>query len=157
MELWLKRRPSQNGATIGELYILSGGYPAHECYTLEDEVREVEGDPVEKWKVPGQTAIPAGKYRIVIEKSPRLSIKAGHDFYTPRLLDVPGFEGVLIHPGNFPKDTEGCILPGVVAAPDGTAVWSSRTAYEQLFPKIDRALESNELVWIRIDNAGGKE
>ena len=73
MELLLKRRPSQNGATIGALYILVGGDALHECYTLEDEVREVEGEPVEKWKVPGETAIPEGKYRVVIEKSPRFS------------------------------------------------------------------------------------
>ena len=155
MELWLRRRPSQNEATIGELYILDKGAALLECYTLEDEIREVEGEPVEKWKVPGKTAIPAGKYRIVITRSNRFSRRAGHDVLTPQLLDVPGFTGIRIHCGNRAEDTEGCLLVGTTPAADGSAVWASRAAYDKLFPKIEKALHMGELVWIRIDNPGG--
>ena len=146
MEILVSRGPSARGATIGQLSI--GG--VHECYTLEDEVREVPGEPVEKWKVKGETAIPEGRYRVLITRSNRFSEAAGHDVLTPELQNVPGFSGIRIHKGNWAKDTEGCILVGVMPAPDGTAVWSSKTAYERLFPKIDRAIESGEEVWITI-------
>jgi len=142
MEILVRRGPSAQGATIGQLYVNG----EHECYTLEDEVREGP-------KVPGETAIPEGRYRVTITRSNRFSKAAGHDVFTPELQDVPGFSGIRIHKGNWAKDTEGCILVGVLPAPDGTAVWSSKTAYERLFPKIDRALESHEEVWITIRSA----
>ena len=52
----------------------------------------------------------------------------------PLLLDVPGFEGIRIHPGNFPRDTEGCLLPGRERLPD--AVQGSRLAYVDLLAKL---------------------
>ncbi len=102
MILTLLRQPSTPLATIGRLYL--GGEPF--CWTLEDPVREVEGQPVEAWKIPGKTAIPAGRYQVVVTQSPRF----GREL--PLLLAVPGFSGVRIHAGNRAEDTEGCILPG---------------------------------------------
>ena len=154
MELLLKRRPSQNDATIGELYIVSDGSALHECYTLEDTVREVYGKPVAEWKIPNVTAIPSGTYRIIITQSPRFTALEGHPVFTPELLNVPGFTGVRIHPGNYPKDTDGCILPGVVPSEDGKAVWSSRTAYENLFTKIRNTRGAGDEVYLTIQNAG---
>jgi hypothetical protein len=75
-------------------------------YTLEDKVREVEGQPPECWKVYGETAIPRGTYRVEITFSPHF----GREL--PLLYGVPGFLGVRIHAGNSDKDTEGCILVG---------------------------------------------
>lgn len=94
MELHLKRRYLGPDYTIGSL-LVDGRYF---CDTLEDTVRPA--------KVPGRTAIPAGRYKVVVNRSPRF----GRDL--PRLLDVPGFEGILIHRGNTAADTSGCILVG---------------------------------------------
>lgn len=98
MELQLHRLHLKETYTIGRLLV--GG--SYFCDTLEDRVRDLSKVP----KVPGQTAIPAGRYEIVVNRSPRF----GRDL--PRLLDVPGFTGILIHRGNAPGDTSGCILVG---------------------------------------------
>ena len=73
-------------------------------YTVEDQVRAA-GE-----KVAGRTAIPKGRYLVTVENSPRFSAKLGHPVELPRLHEVPGFEGVLIHGGNTADDSEGCIL-----------------------------------------------
>lgn len=73
-------------------------------FSLEDAVREIAGQPVESWKVPGKTAIPLGTYRVIVTPSARFK----RDL--PLLLDVPGFGGVRLHGGNDHTDTEGCPL-----------------------------------------------
>ena len=67
MKLTLMRQPSEAGATVGKLFI-DGAFV---CWTLEDEIREVEGRPVSEWKIKGATAIPAGQYRVTLEPSAR--------------------------------------------------------------------------------------
>ena len=96
MKLTLKRIALQPTYTIGRLYI-DGTYF---CDTCEDTVR-LDGK-----KIPGETAIPFGIYRVVITQSARFKKKL------PELLDVPYFSGVRIHSGNTAKDSEGCILVG---------------------------------------------
>ena len=102
MLLRLVREPSRDESTHGVLFV-DGRF---ECFTLEDVVREVEGQPVTAWKVPRRTAIPAGRYRIDLTMSQRFGR------ILTILVDVPGFAGVRIHPGNTAVDTAGCILPG---------------------------------------------
>jgi len=138
MKLLLERRPSAFGATIGELFIDM----VFEAYTCEDEVREVEGKPVEEWKIKGETAIPRGTYSVVITPSARFK----RDL--PLLQNVPGFEGIRIHPGNTSADTEGCILPGK-GRTDRT-VTESRAAFNTLFAKIQQALQDGDTVSIEI-------
>ena len=86
--------------TIGKLYI-DGKYF---CDTLEDTVRDLKHDG--SGKVYGETAIPAGVYAVIVNRSPKFRRML------PRLLNVPFFDGILIHAGNSAKDSYGCILVG---------------------------------------------
>jgi hypothetical protein len=127
----LLRQPSHNGWTLGRL--MRGA--EFECFICEDEVREGP-------KVYGKTAIPAGAYDIVITMSPRFKRRL------PRLVGVPGFEGILIHPGNTAKDTEGCLLPGTAYNDQG--VLNSRVAFDALFKKIDAEIKAGRRTGIGI-------
>ncbi|MBL8518178.1 MAG: hypothetical protein JNM76_14550 [Betaproteobacteria bacterium] len=138
MKLLLKREMFGQTSTIGRLSIDG----QHECFILEDRVRETPGVPVKDWKVPGQTAIPEGTYTVVITWSPWFKRNL------PLLLNVPGFEGVRIHPGNTEHDTEGCLLPGRSIA--GASVRESVAAFAPLFAKIEAAQVAGEKVEIEI-------
>lgn len=104
IDLWRKYR--KDGYSIGKLSI-NGRYI---CDTLEDTDRGLTQDmtksQIASVKIKGKTAIPIGTYKVNITYSPRFRKKL------PILLDVPGFEGIRIHAGNTPEDTEGCILCG---------------------------------------------
>ena len=132
MNLILKRVHFGEDFTVGQLSV-DGRFI---CYTLEDKVREVIGDPVSTWKVMGKTAIPVGVYPVIITMSMRFKIRL------PLLMDVPGFSGVRIHTGNSSVDTEGCILVG--SAWDGKSNWigGSKVAFSQLFPLLDQNKEA---------------
>ena len=133
MKLKLTRAQFEPTCTIGRLFVDD----VPQCYTLEDYVR-----PTGAAKVFGQTAIPAGTYGVIVTHSPHF----GRDL--PLLVNVPGFEGVRIHPGNTAADTEGCILVGLDRA--AMAIGRSRMAFEALFPKIVQALARGELVSIEV-------
>jgi len=138
MKLVLERKIFTDKSTIGELYI-DGVFS---CFILEDVTRP-KGE-----KVFGKTSIPYGSYGIVVTESNRFSKLAGHDVYLPLLLNVEGFEGVRIHPGNKPEDTEGCLLPGTTKGID--LVSNSRTAFIQLNEKINNAIKQGLIVTIEI-------
>jgi len=119
MDLLLKRIYKGPKYTIGHLYI-NGQYF---CDTLEDVDRGLHSDmplsEINRIKVAGRTAIPTGTYFITLGiQSPKFSDKKyekQYGFckgYLPRLLNVRGFEGILIHIGNTDTDTYGCILVG---------------------------------------------
>ena len=112
----------------------------HECFTCEDEDRRIEDNP--DAKIHGSTAIPRGNYQVVITPSARFK----RDL--PLLQNVPGFEGIRIHPGNTSADTEGCILPGK-GRTDRT-VTESRAAFNALFAKIKTAIDGGDSVSIEI-------
>lgn len=121
MKLILRRIWFTEKSTIGRLYIDD----KFECYTLEDVVRE---DGI---KVPGETAIPYGEYKVIIDFSNRFQR------LMPHVLDVPLFEGIRIHAGNTDKDTEGCPLVGEIRGED--FVGQSRIAFNRLFIKMQSA------------------
>ena len=112
----LKRIARRETYTIGRLYIDGVWF----CDTLEDTDRGLRQDmplPVLRAKKrKGVTAIPTGRYRVTLGvKSPKYSTRKQYEFcqgYVPRLINVPCYDGILIHIGNYPKDTEGCILVG---------------------------------------------
>jgi len=126
MNILIERHTFGDDYTIGDLFV--DGY--FFCNTLEDTVREVEGQPVEKWKIYGKTAIPRGKYDVVIDYSNRFKTEL------PRLLNVKGFTGIRIHPGNTHHDTEGCILVGKQAS---STVINSRATFNRLLGIMDMA------------------
>jgi len=132
VKLTLRRTTFTQHSTIGELSI-DGVF---ECFTLEDVVRD---DGV---KVFGETAIPAGKYRVELTKSPRFHR------VLPLLIDVKNFVGIRIHPGNSPKDTDGCILVGRKKSNDWIGL--SGLAFEQLFTKLENAVKRGEGITLEI-------
>lgn len=129
--LSLHRRIFTDKSTIGDLYFDGAFF----CSTLED--------PVRRTKITGETAIPPGRYRVTIEPSPRFKR------LMPRLKDVPGYSGVLIHWGNFPTDTDGCILVGEHAPETASDfISSSRKTFDELYKKLE--VRKEQEMWITI-------
>lgn len=123
--------------TIGYLYA-DGQYI---CDTLEDRVRVLncEADKIKK-----QTAIPAGNYKVVLSWS-------GHfQCMMPELLDVPYFKYIRIHWGNYPEDTDGCILVGFNKVKG--KVIKSKEAYKKLMQLLEPAFKNGEEVYIYISD-----
>lgn len=105
MNLVLERKYLKSDYAIGNLYINGKFF----CNTLEDCVRDINKNGTfdcGELKIKGHTAIPYGKYEIIVNYSPKFKREL------PRLLNVPHFEGILIHRGNTHKDSSGCILVG---------------------------------------------
>lgn len=153
MKLLLKRIAKQKTYTIGKLYI-DGVY---ECDTLEDTDRGLSDDmtieEIKKKKVYGQTAIPSGTYEINMDVvSPKFKNRSWAKPYNgklPRLMNVPGYEGVLIHVGNKPEDTLGCLLVGQNKI-KGQVVNSTATFHE-LMEKLTEVHEIGEKISITIE------
>ena len=109
------------------------------CDTLEPTWRDYEHGA---YKVKGRSAIPEGRYAVVISYSPKFKQ------WVPILLGVPRFSGIRIHAGNTAKDTEGCILVGENKEV-GKVINSRKWLYE-LKQKIVEAKDRGEAVWITI-------
>ena len=141
VEFNLRRNRFGVRSTVSEVTVMGRRL----CYVLEDVVREVTGAPVSSWKVKGETAIPAGRYEIVIDMSTRFGK------LMPHLLGVDGFAGIRIHPGNTDADTEGCLLPGTEVGPANNSVLNSRTAYTTWFDILDVTLARGERCFITVE------
>lgn len=127
MKLRIIREPSIALTTLGSLYVDD----VWQCWTLEDQLREISGKPVADWKVYGETAIKAGRYRVILSRSNRFG------YMTPELLQVEGFTAIRIHPGNRRIDSLGCILVG---RDRGDAMLAnSRLAFGSLMLKLTSA------------------
>ena len=142
MEIRLQRIARERDYTIGRLSI-DGAYC---CDTLEDTCRglrqEMPLEEITALKVPGKSAIPSGRYKVVMSWSPRFKRTL------PLLVDVPGFEGIRIHAGNTAADTEGCILPGENKVKG--QVLNSRHHEFEIIKKINGAMGRGEDVWIEV-------
>jgi len=151
MELILKRIAKRKTYTIGRLYIRQQvmdeylpGYEDHYfCDTLEPTWRDYANGA---YKVKGRSAIPEGRYAVVISWSPKFKQ------WLPILLGGPEFnrkwQGIRIHAGNTAKDTEGCILVGQNR--EVGKVLDSRKWLYELKQKIVEAKDRGEAVWITI-------
>lgn len=145
MKIEVRRTFMDDKKTTGELYV-DGVYL---CHTLEDVVRldDPSTPQNEGLKIWGMTAIPAGIYKVIVNLSARFKK------FMPRLLDVPGFDGILIHGGNTEEDTHGCILVGYkLDNSHHIAPGTSRIAYDALFQKIEQAIKLGEEVTIQLTN-----
>lgn len=152
MEIEVIRNTFTDKSTISDVFIDG----EHECFILEDKDRGlIDAWPIEqinKSKIFGITCIPYGHYKVIVTKSERFSKLRGHDVYLPLLLNVKGFEGVRIHSGNRPEDTEGCLITGTDKGID--VVNNSVTAFIKLNDKINNALKSGQDVWVNIKKSG---
>ena len=149
MKLQVVRFSSQTDSTSGLLFEVNELGKHFLCYTLEDEARVL--------KVKGETRVPAGTYKIELRKEggfhARYTKKYG-GFYIGMLyiIDVPGFEYILIHTGNTDEHTAGCLLVGDsqennTIIKDGF-VGKSGNAYKRIYPRIAKAVERGEEVTI---------
>lgn len=149
MKLLLERFHKGKEYTIGRLYIDGELF----CNTLEDTDRELTQDmpheQIKAAKVYGNTAIPRGTYKVTLNVvSPRFKNRKAYTFCggrLPRLIDVPGFDGILIHIGNTPEDTKGCILVGW--NDEKGKVVRSTEAFKKLY---ERLLEDPDNIEIEI-------
>lgn len=135
MLLEVKRLYKKDTYTIGVLMVDGEKFSD----TLEDKVRDLKSEK----KVYGETAIPAGKYKVV------MSISSKFKRVMPYLENVPQFTGIMIHSGNTIKDTLGCILVGENKK-KGQLV-NSRKYSDELNKRINEAIERKEQVWIEVD------
>lgn len=156
MELLLQRDESCEW-THGRLYI-DGNY---ECDTLEDQKRYK--------KIPGDTRIPAGRYEIKLR-----TFGGHHEAYKKKKVKINGeeidfskfhvgmlwlqgvekFTDILMHIGNFIKDTKGCILVGLGFNEELGMLTDSTIAYIRMYLKVSKALLSGERVFITIKDVG---
>lgn len=151
MELLLTRIAKKKAYTIGRLSILeqvmdeysAGTAEKYFCDTLEPTWRDYEHGA---YKVKGRSAIPEGRYAVVISYSPKFKQ------WLPILLGGPEFnrkwQGIRIHAGNTAKDTEGCILVGKNR--EVGKVLDSRKWLYELKQKIVEAKDRGEAVWLTI-------
>ena len=144
MELELVRIARRDTYTIGRLYVDGVRF----CDTLEDTDRGLDQKmplaPLKARKRKGITAIPMGRYRVTLGvKSPKYSQRPAYAFcegYVPRLINVPAYDGILIHIGNYPQDTEGCILVGRNTKVG--AVLESTETFKRLYALLKKATDN---------------
>lgn len=156
MEITLKRIARRPTYTIGRLYI-DGKYF---CDCVEDKDRDLNHNgrfDNGEVKVYAQTAIPNGRYRVTMAvQSPKFSHRAEYNWwrvngrygYLPRLLDVPHFEGILIHAGSSARSSAGCIIVGrntIIGQ-----VTDSMATCKKLYPILKAAADRGEQIWITV-------
>lgn len=135
-DIFIPGTTDEEGATQGRMYF----GPSFLGYTCEDEDRHLEDHPENK--VYGRTAIPRGRYRLLLTYSNRFGKQL------PLLVDVPGFQGVRIHGGNAPEDSLGCILVGRVRTARGIA--SCAPVVERIIGILQDAEDAGDECWIEV-------
>ena len=153
MEIQLIRKYRKPNYTIGQLFV-NGQYFSD---TLEDTDRglkdSMSSEEIIKIKIFGSTCIPCGTYKVVLDiYSPKFGSKSYYkeicNGKVPRLLNVKGFEGVLIHAGNTDKDSAGCLLVGVNKVKG--QVINSRETFKELYKLLKDKHDKGEKITIKI-------
>ena len=147
-------RPAHGLYSIGHLYDADGNYI---CDTIEDTDRgltqEMTVEDILKVKVKSKTAIPRGRYRVTLDVvSPKFSLKPYYKKFcggkVPRLLDVPGFDGILIHKGVSERSSAGCIIVGYNTVKG--MVTSSQAAFEKVYRILKGYRDKGEKIYIEV-------
>lgn len=152
MELLLERKYCKDKYTVGRLYI-DGIFFSN---TLEDKVRDTNKNGKfdnGEHKIYGETAIPYGEYEITLDVvSPKFS---KYPFYKevcngklPRLLNVPNFDGVLIHCGSTADNSAGCILVGNNTIKGGLT--DSKKVFKNLYSILNKANKNRDKIIVKI-------
>ena len=153
MKILIKRTAKKQNYTIGQLFINGNKF----CDTLEDPDRgltsTISSLEISNKKVYGDTAIPTGTYTVDMNTvSPRFGSQTYYKEVcggkVPRLLNVPGYQGVLIHVGNVPKDTHGCILVGKNTKIG--QVLESKDTFKSLYKELKKAADKKEQITVTI-------
>ena len=137
MELKNERIYKGEDYTIGELYINGDFF----CNVLEDKVRLLNSY---EDKVYGETAIPIGRYKVILSYSNHFKR------IMPEIVNVEFFKGVRIHAGNSKKDTEGCLLVGECRDVKEGFIYNSKKTYNKLFKILQDAVNRNEEIYLSI-------
>lgn len=153
MELLVDRKWKKQSYTMSNLYINGEWF----CNCLEDADRGLDNsmseDMIRTLKKPSITAIPRGTYEITLDViSPKY---CNNSFYkqvcngkVPRLLNVKGFEGILIHAGNTDKDSAGCLLVGINL--ERGKVLKSQETFKELYKLLKDKHDKGEKITIKI-------
>ena len=153
LELLVDRKYKKETYTIGNLYVDGEWF----CNTLEDKDRGLKSsmslEEVERLKVYAETAIPAGRYVVKMDVvSPKYNrVKWYKDNFggrMPRLENVKGFSGVLIHPGTTAVDSAGCIIVGLNKKKGN--VLESRATFTKLWKILEEAYKSKKTIYLTI-------
>lgn len=153
MNILVKRIFNNNQYCIGHLYV-DGVYISD---TIEDKDRGFNQFMSDAWirnnKVLSKTAIPTGTYRLVMDiVSPKFVQKTYYKKFCngklPRLLEVTGFDGILIHRGKTERDSSGCIIVGYNTIKG--QVTNSQKAFEKLYGILDEANKKGEIITITV-------
>jgi len=147
MKIEVKRIKRGKNSTLSELYIDGDFY----CYGLENKVRVV--------KIKGRTAVPKGNYRLQLNTYGSMNVKYRKKFPDwhrgmLEIIDIPNYNYVYIHIGNYHSDTKGCLLVGEYykSYDDDFAVFDSTKAYQRLYRLLLAAM-STETVYIHMSTS----
>ena len=154
MEMVLRRTEKEAAYTLGRLSVkldkpvmkcidgeLVTETERYVCDTLEPKRRNLKKERL----VPYRTAIPEGRYRVLITKSYR------YGRWLPLLLDVPGFNAVRIFPGNYPADTAAAAGFIVGWQRKHGMVTNTRSALQLLMLDMTTALDRGDQLWVTIE------
>lgn len=155
MDIILHRSFLGKDYSIGHIYIGGSVF----CDTIEDIDRDIDQATslavIRQKKVYGKTAIPTGRYKVELSPSPKYQKKALADSYfrqyanaMPHLLNVPGFSGILIHPGATANDTEGCVIVGRNLVKG--KILQSRETFSRLYSMLSETERRGEDIYITI-------
>lgn len=142
----LKQNDNEEKAVSKQKIKEERAVPEWFCNTMEPTARKLTSrmpqTVIRRHKIIGKTAIPTGRYRILITRSRRFGR------WLPLLLNVKGFEGIRIHAGNKPEDTKGCILLGFNRRKG--YVLNSTQCVQQLMRRMTEAMEKGERVFVEV-------